>query len=47
MFDFDLFSKREWAAMVVAFLAVTALSLYGLFSFLDYLTPHLGAMNYG
>ena len=25
MFDFDLFSKREWATMIVAFAAVTAL----------------------
>lgn len=41
MFDFDLFSKREWVAMVAAFLAVTALSLYGLFSFIDYLFPPL------
>ena len=41
MFDLNLFSKREWVAMVVAFLAVTALSLYGLFSFIDYLSPRL------
>lgn len=26
MFDFDLFSKREWATMIVAFAAVTALA---------------------
>ncbi|MET4520112.1 hypothetical protein [Bradyrhizobium sp. I1.7.5] len=41
MFDLDLFSKREWAAMIVAFAAVTALTLYGFFQFLDYLTPRL------
>ncbi|MEY9232504.1 hypothetical protein ABIF68_000930 [Bradyrhizobium japonicum] len=41
MFDFDLFSKREWATMIVAFVAVTALALYGFFKFLDYLAPRL------
>lgn len=41
MFDFDLFSKREWATMIVAFVAVTALVLYCFFKFLDYLAPHL------
>ncbi|MGM4877959.1 hypothetical protein AB7645_42905 [Bradyrhizobium sp. 956_D2_N1_5] len=41
MFDFDLFSKREWATMVIAFVAVTALALYGFFKVLDYLAPHL------
>lgn len=38
MFDFDLFSKREWAVMILAFAAVTAVTLYGFFRFLDYLT---------
>jgi len=41
MFDFDPFSKREWATMIVAFVAVTALALYCFFKFLDYLAPHL------
>ncbi len=41
MFDFEIFSKREWAAMIVAFAAVTALSLYGFFRLLDYLTTSL------
>ncbi|MET4519579.1 hypothetical protein AB4Z51_37395 [Bradyrhizobium sp. 2TAF36] len=41
MFDFDLFSKREWATMIVAFAAVTALALYGFFQVLDYLAPRL------
>ena len=35
MFDFDLFSKREWATMIVAFVAVTALALYCFFKFLS------------
>ncbi|MET4221879.1 hypothetical protein ABIB00_007115 [Bradyrhizobium sp. LB14.3] len=41
MFDFDLFSKREWVGMIVAFAAVTALTLYGFFRFLDYLAPSM------
>ncbi|MCP1742674.1 hypothetical protein ABIF65_004357 [Bradyrhizobium japonicum] len=41
MFDFNLFSKCEWATMIVAFAAVTALTLYGFFKFLDYLAPRL------
>ncbi|MGX1231019.1 hypothetical protein AB7M71_004111 [Bradyrhizobium japonicum] len=34
-------SAYEWATMIVAFAAVTALTLYGFFKFLDYLAPRL------
>jgi hypothetical protein len=36
VFDFNLFSKREWALMVIAFAVVALLSLYGFFRAIDH-----------
>ncbi|SDI98656.1 hypothetical protein SAMN05216338_103564 [Bradyrhizobium sp. Rc2d] len=44
MWDFDLFSKREWLLMGVAILLMLVASLYGTFWLLDY---YLGSAALG
>jgi hypothetical protein len=36
VFDFNLFSKREWELMVIVFAVVSVLSFYGFFRIFDH-----------